>query len=64
MGLVASWYATRRAFSRPLCFPLSCGVTRATTARELMSGTMKPRRIPAFVRPMSPTAEKTIGSPM
>jgi hypothetical protein len=64
MGFVAICRAMREAVvAIPSPFPAPWGVISATIDRVFSSGTIRPRRIPAFRSPPGPTAVKTIGSP-
>ena len=64
MGFIAICRAMRDAVvAIPSSFPAPCGTISATIDRPFSSGTIRPRRIPAFRSPAGPTALKTIGSP-
>ncbi len=64
MGLVAICRPTRDAVAAiPSPFPAPWGAISATIDRPFSSGTIRPRKIPAFPSPAVPTALKTIGRP-
>ena len=64
MGFVAICRAMRDiVVAIPSPFPAPWGAISATIDRPFSSGTIRPRKIPAFRSPADPTALRTIGSP-